>query len=103
MRRADDNSYKLLSNASTTGAAVSIRGGQYSFMADGTPGGATIALQIQTASGTWSTVAIYNNSLVSTTTLPYDQAAIDLPACNIRASIAGGSGVSVNANLVGLG
>lgn len=103
IRKADDNSYKLLSNAATTGAAVNIRGGEYQFTADGTPGGATIALQVQSPNGTWSTLNIFNNSPVSTTSLPYDQTAIDLPAGNVRDSITGGSGVSVNASLVGLG
>ena len=102
-RRADDNRYTLLSNASTTGAAVNIRGGQYTFTAEGTAGGATIALQVQTPNGTWSTVSVFSNSAVSTTTLPYDQTGIVLPAGNVRASITGGSGVSVSANLVGLG
>jgi hypothetical protein len=102
-RRSDDNVYSLLSNAASTGAAVNIRGGQYAFAADGTAGGATIALQVQTPNGTWSTVSIFNNSPVSTITLPFDQTAIDLPAGNVRASINGGAGVSVTAFLVGLG
>jgi hypothetical protein len=102
-RRADDNKYTLLSNASTTGSAFNIRGGQYAFTAEGTAGGATIALQVQTPTGTWSTVSVFNNSAVSTTNLPFDQTDIDLPAGNVRASITGGTGVSVTANLVGLG
>jgi len=35
--------------------------------------------------------------------LPYDQTAIDLPACNVRASLAGGAPSGINAYLVGLG
>jgi hypothetical protein len=103
IRRCDDNRYTLLTNASTTGAAVNIRGGQYAFSAEGTPGGATIALQLQTPNGSWTTVSLFNNSLVSTTNVPYEQTGIDLPAGNVRASITGGAGISVTANLVGLG
>jgi hypothetical protein len=102
-RRADDNTYSLLSNASATGSAVAIRGGRYTFSAEGTAGGATIALQAQTPNGTWSTVKVFSNSAVSTTALPYAQTAIDLPAGSVRASITGGAGVSVSANWVGLG
>ena len=103
IRRADDNKYSLLSNASATGSAVNIRGGQYTFSVEGTIGGATIALQVQTVNGSWSTVSVFNNSPVSTTSLPYDQTGIDLPAGNVRASITGGVGVSVSATLGGLG
>jgi len=103
IRRADDNSYALLSNASATGAAVNIRGGQYTFSAEGTIGGATIALQVQSPNGTWETVSVFSNSAVLTTALPYALTGIDLPAGNVRASITGGAGVSVSANLVGLG
>jgi hypothetical protein len=46
---------------------------------------------------------VFSNSAVSTTALPYAQTAIDLPAGSVRASITGGAGVSVSANLVGLG
>ena len=103
IRRADDNRYTLLTNASTTGAAVNVRGGEYNFTADGTPGGATIALQVQMPNGTWTGVNVFSGSTVQATTLPYAQTSIDLPAGNVRASITGGAGVSVNAYLVGLG
>jgi hypothetical protein len=103
IRRADDNQYTLLSNGSATGAAVNIRGGEYTFAADGTPGGATIALQVQTLNGTWATVSVFGNSPVSTTVLPYDQSAIDLPAGSVRCAINGGAPSGINASLVGLG
>lgn len=108
-RRADDNRYTLLSNASSTGSAVAIRGGQYTFTADGTAGGATISLQVQTPNGSWSNINVFGknaldvDSPVSTTTLPYSQTSISLPAGAVRASISGGAGVSVNASLAGLG
>jgi hypothetical protein len=103
IRRSDDNSYKLLNNASTTGAAVNIRGGEYQFAANGTPGGATIALQLQMPNGTWTGVNVFSGSTVQATTLPYTQTSVDLPAGTVRCAITGGSGVSVNAYLVGLG
>jgi hypothetical protein len=103
VRRSDDNIYTLLSNGSATGLAVNIRGGQYTFTAEGTAGGATIALQVQTPNGTWSNVNIFNNSPVSTTTLPYDQTAIDLPAGTARVLITGGAPSGIYASLVGLG
>jgi hypothetical protein len=101
-RRADDNSYALLSNAFATGSAVAIRGGQYLFTAEGTIGGSAVALQVQSPNGTWETVSVFSNSAASTTTLPYALTGIDLPAGNVRASITGGTGISVSANLVGL-
>lgn len=103
IRRADDNSYTLLSNAAATGAGVNIKGGQYIFTAEGTIGGATIALQIMTPNGSWSTVSVFNNSIVSTTTVPFAQTAIDLPAGQVRASVASGTPSALYAYLVGLG
>ncbi len=103
MRRSDDNRYTLLSNGSATGAAVNIRGGEYQFSADGTPGGATISLQVQTPNGTWSTVSVFANTPVQATALPYDQTSIDLPAGNVRCAINGGAPSGINASLVGLG
>jgi hypothetical protein len=82
---------------------VNIRGGQYQFALDGTAGGATIALQVQTPNGTWSTVSIFSNSPVSTTNLPYSQTGVDLPAGAVRVSISGGAPSGINASLVGLG
>jgi hypothetical protein len=103
IRRADDNSYALLSNASATGAAVNIRGGQYTFSAEGTIGGATIALQVQSPNGTWETVSVFSNSAASTTTLPYALTGIDLPAGAVRVSVTGGTPSALFAYLVGLG
>jgi hypothetical protein len=103
IRRADDNLYTLLSNASATGASVNIRGGEYIFMAEGTASGATIALQVQSPNGTWSTVSVFSNSAVSTTTLPYAQTAVDLPAGAVRVLVTGGTPSALFAYLVGLG
>jgi hypothetical protein len=103
IRRSDDITYTLLSNGSATGAAVAIRGGEYRFTVDGTPGGATIALQVQMPSGTWSTVNIFNNSPVQATVLPYAQTSIDLPAGAVRCALIGGAASGISAFLVGLG
>jgi hypothetical protein len=103
MRRADDSTYTLANNASATGAAANIRGGSYTFLASGTIGGATISLQMQTPNGTWSAVTVFAGAVVQSTTLPYSQTSIELPAGNVRAAITGGAGVSLTAFLVGLG
>lgn len=103
IRRADDNAYTLLSNGSATGAAVKIQGGQYHFQTDGTAGGSTISLQVQSPSGVWSDVQIFAASLVKFTTLPANQTGIDLPAGNVRCACTGGSPSGINAYLIGLG
>jgi hypothetical protein len=103
IRRADDNAYTLLSNGTATGAAVSIKGGEYIFTAEGTVNGATVALQIQSVNGTWMTVQVFNASAVQTTVLPYAQTAVDLPAGYARVSITGGPPSAVYAYLIGLG
>jgi hypothetical protein len=102
VRRADDNKYTLLSNASASGAVVNILGGQYIFMAEGTVGGATISLQVVSPNGTATTVKAFNNA-VSTTTLPYSQTPVDLPAGTVQAVVAGGTPSALFAYLVGLG
>jgi hypothetical protein len=102
MRRSDDSLYTLAANASATGAAVSIRGGAYAFMADGTVGGATVSLQTQLPDGSWSDVSMFGGT-IKTTALPYSVTGIQLPAGSVRAAITGGAGVSLNASLVGIG
>lgn len=102
-RRADDNTYTLLSNASASGSPVNIRGGEYIFTVEGTVSGATIALQIKTPNGTLATVSVFSNSPVSTTALPYAQTSIDLPAGQVQATVTGGTPSALFAYLVGLG
>lgn len=102
IRRADDNSYTLLTNGTATGSAVAIRGGEYMFQVDGTPAGATIQLQVQLPTGTWSQVLVFANSLVQFTVLPNSQTGIDLPAGNVRVFISG-TPTGVYAYLIGLG
>lgn len=103
LRRADDVAYTLASNASATGSAVAIKGGEYIFMADGTPAGATVSLQVQLPNGTWSDVAIFSGSKVSSATLPYAQTQVDLPAGNVRMASVAGTPSGLYAYLVGLG
>jgi hypothetical protein len=102
--RSDSLVYPLAAAASATGAAVAVRGGQYSFMADGTVGGSTISLQIQMPDGSWCDVgALAGNAIVKNTVLPFVVTPIMLPACNVRAAVTGGAGVSLNAWLAGIG
>lgn len=103
VRRADDQQYALLSNGSATGAAVSIKGGEYHFMVEGTAGGTTASLQIQTPNGSWTDVQVFTGSVVKFTTLPGNQSGIDLPACNVRCALTGGTPSGIYAYLVGLG
>lgn len=102
-RRADDSQYVLASNLSATGAAVAIKGGEYIFMAEGTVSGSTISLQVQTPNGTWTDVLVFSGSAVKTTTLPYAQTGVDLPAGNVRMAATGGTPSALYSYLVGLG
>ncbi|CAB3754537.1 hypothetical protein B7G54_11990 [Burkholderia puraquae] len=102
--RADSQVYDLGDGLSATGNGVAIRGGYYTFLADGIAGGATISLQIQHPDGTWCDVgALAGNAPVKTTTLPFTVSPVVLPACIVRAAITSGVGVSVNASLAGIG
>lgn len=103
IKRGDDNLYQLLSSASATGQAVAIKGGEYTFLVEGTASGSTIALQLQNPNGNWATVQIFSGSAVQFTSLPGCQTAIDLPAGNARVAMAGGSPTGVSAWLIGLG
>jgi len=103
MARADSQVYTLASNLSATGAAVQIRGGVYMFMAEGTVGASTISLQIQSPNGTWENISIFNNSVVLTTTLPYAQAEVMLPAGVVRMAATGGAPSGLYSYLAGVG
>jgi hypothetical protein len=104
MARADQGSYTLLSNGAATGAAVQIFGGMYIFTAEGTPAGATVALQMQTANGTWLNVnAVGASSPISATVLPFMATQIYLPPCFVRVALTGGSPSAVFAYICGVG
>lgn len=102
-RRCDATKYDLAINLSATGNPVAIPGGEYVFMVEGTPTGATISLQVQTPNGTWVDVNVYSGSKVSATVLPYAQTAIDLPAGNVRMAATSGTPTGLYAYLIGLG
>lgn len=103
IRRADDKQYTLLAAGSATGSAVAISGGEYHFMVDGTAGGSTLSLQVQTPSGAWTDVQVFTGAVVKFTTIPANQSGINLPACNVRCACTGGTPSGINAYLVGLG
>ena len=102
--RADSLTYQLASNASGTQAGVSIRGGFYLFMANGTAGGSTISLQIQMPDNSWCDVAEIGGSvLIRNTSLPFTATRISLPAGNVRMAATGGTPSALNAWLSGIG
>lgn len=103
IRRADDRQYALATSTTTTGAATPIQGGEYLFTVEGTAGGSTLSLQVQTPNGTWVDVTVFTNAPVRTTTLPYSQTGITLPACNVRMAATGGAPTGLFSYLVGLG
>lgn len=103
LRRADDTTYALLVNGSATGTEVSIKGGEYMVFFDGTIGGATVSLQVQSPSGQYIDVEAFTNAPVRYTSLPRSQTGLDLPAGNVRCALNGGTPSGVNAYLVGLG
>lgn len=103
IRRADDSSYTLGSNISATGASTAIKGGEYVFTIEGTAGGTTASLQLQTLNGSWSDVSVYSGSVVKSTTLPFTQTGVSLPAGNVRVALTSGTPSAVYAYLVGLG
>jgi hypothetical protein len=102
VRRADDNRYTLAENASASGSAVGIKGGQYIFQVEGTAGGTTATLQIKTANGTWANVTSYGVA-ISATTLPYAASPVELPAGDVRVALTSGTPSAVYAYLIGLG
>ena len=103
--RCDYQTYTLCSNVSAAGAGsgVAIPGGEYVFAVDGTPAGTTARLEVLLPDGTWTGVSVYSGSAVQSTTFPYSQTGIDLPAGQVRVNLSGGTPSAVNAFLIGLG
>lgn len=101
IRRADDQTYTLLNNASATGNGVNILGGEYMFYANGTVGGATVRLETLSPNGVWTTVQVFTGSVVQFTALPANQSGISLPAGQARVSVTGGTPSALFAYLVG--
>ncbi len=88
----------LLSNASAAGAAVPVGfGGEYLFDVAGTFGGATVGIQVLGPDGaTW--IALRDSAGVVALTAA-GAVVVSIPAGRYRATITGGSGVSVSARL----
>lgn len=103
IRRCDSNSYTLATNLAATGSAVAIPGGEYHFTAEGTPSTTTISLQMQSSNGTWMDVQVFSGSAVKSTTLPFSQTGIVLPACNVRVANTGGTVAGLFSYLHGTG
>ena len=107
--RRDDQTYMLATNASSTatgansGNGVSIPGGEYMFMVEGTAGGSTLSLQIKSPNGAWMDVQVFTGAVVKFTTLPGNQSGIDLPAGLVRMNANGGSPAGLYAYLLGNG
>ena len=101
-RRADDNRYTLATNASATGAAVSIKGGEYVLFVNSATNLGNISLQAQSPSGAWIDIQVFAGSFVRTTLTTLCMVDLMLPACNVR--IAADAAVTgMNAFLVGAG
>ena len=90
----------LLTAAAATGAAKRWVGGRAAFLAWGTFGGATVALQVSPDSGTtWLAAEGARVAAVSVTAA--GTVIADLPAgVMVRATITGGTGVEVSASLI---
>lgn len=101
--RRDDALYVLSSNLSATGSAVQIKGGDYTFFADGTTGGGTIGLQIQTPNGVWATVESFAGGTLVSGALPMAVTRISLPSGAVRMAVLTGSPSAIYAHLQGMG
>lgn len=109
VRRADDETYTLLSNGAATGSGVSIKGGEYCFQLDGTGGGATIALQMISPGGVWLEINFFGHGTQQLLTwtpaaaITLSVTPIPLPAGTYRLFISGGTPSGLTARLFGLG
>lgn len=102
-RRADDQSYTLMLNASATGAEVSVPGGEYMLLFDAASNTGTTVLQIKSPSGAWIPVSVFSGSLVQTTGTLLGQCTVELGACTVRMAQVSGTLTGGNAYLVGVG
>lgn len=102
--KIDASQYLLASGASATGAWVPITGGEYAFFLESATNGGTLSLQIQSPSGTAMDVQVFSGAFVrTTTTVPYSQLQVELPACNVRVALTGGAATGITAYLQGCG
>ena len=102
MRRSDDQTYSV-SGISATSAIGPIRGGRYLLNVSGTLGGATVTLDYLGDGTNYTTVTDSRSNTKLSFTAAAAYSGVDLPAGQYRIGISGGTGVSVNASLVGLG
>lgn len=103
IKRADDTIYTLASSNTSTGPSVAIKGGEYALAFEGTIGGATIVWEMQSPSGTWSSLVDSAGYLVTPLGDTTFRTSIPLPAGNIRISITGGTPSGIYSYLIGLG
>lgn len=101
--RRDDALYTLASNLSATGSAVQIKGGDYMFFAEGTAGGGTVGLQIQTPQGTWVTVDSFAAGTPVSGAPPMAITRISLPSGAVRMAVLTGTPSAIYAYLQGMG
>lgn len=89
---------RLLSASTATGAAVPIAfGGDYCFAAAGTFGGCAVGLEMLGPDGaTWIAVTDSTGAIIMTAA---SAIIVSIPAGSYRATITGGSGVSMHATL----
>ena len=89
----------LLAAAAATGTWKDWPGGTGVFIAGGTFGGSTIALEIDTSlTGAGDAGAVRNLAGTALSLTAAGALSFELPPCRIRASITGGAGVSANAH-----
>lgn len=96
--------YRLLTNASATGSAVSnVRGGDYVWRVSGTFGGGTATLQTLDFDGTtWVNVRNAANTADVTATTATSVGVGIGQGATVRVLITGATGASLNSSLAGL-
>jgi hypothetical protein len=101
--KVDGGTYPLLVAGSATGAWVPINGGEYAFLLDASTNTGTLSLQMKSPSGAGIDVQVFSGSFVRTMGVAFAQVQIDLPACDVRVALTGGTCTNVNAYLQGCG
>lgn len=88
----------LLDNASATGAAISVAPGRYCYAVDGTFGGATVTLKLLGPDGS-SYISVGADAALTAE----GAVIVELPACDVRAEVSGGSPSGLYASLERVG
>lgn len=84
----------LIQNAAVTGPAIRVDNGRYVFVVDGTFGGATVTLTMKSPDGT-SFISVGADAALTAE----GAVLVDLPTCEVRALVAGGSPANLYADL----